>query len=138
MPRLSRFLFGLWPEPERLAFSADEDTVSCGYRDHMGARHWRQVSIVDSTVIVKDVLSTREANPTAVSRLRLRPGAWQIEKDGSVVDGKIRIVVGDGGDQVTLATGFESRSYNQMNGVAVVERRALRFPNEGSWRMTFG
>jgi hypothetical protein len=138
MPRLSRFLFGCWPEAERLAFSADDNTVSCGYSDRMGARHWRQVSLVNSTVIVKDVLDTREANPTAVSRLRLRPGAWRIEKNGAVVDGQIRIVAGQDGDQVTLATGFESRSYDQMDGVAVVERRAFRFPHEDAWRMTFG
>ena len=138
MPRLSRFLFGRWPKSERLAFNAEENTVSCGYRDHMGARHWRQVSLVDSTVIVKDVLDTCESNPTAVSRFRLRPGAWRVQKGGAVVDEQIRIVGGDDSDQITLATGFESRSYNQMEGVTVVERRVLRFPHEDTWRMTFG
>jgi hypothetical protein len=138
MPRLARFLFGRWPETQRLTFNADENTVSCGYRDYLGASHWRQVSLTDSTVLVKDVLDTREADATAVSRVRLRPGAWRIEKDGSIADGQIRIVVGDGSNQVTLATGFESRSYNQMDSVAVVERRALRFPHEDTWRITFG
>jgi hypothetical protein len=138
MPRLSRFLFGRWPAAERLLFDADNNTVSCGFRDYEGASHRRQVTIDDSTLLVNDVLDTREERSTAVSRVRLRPGAWRIEKDGSVADGPIRIAFGNGGEPVTLEAGFESRNYNQMDDVAVVERRVLRFPHEDTWRMTFG
>lgn len=137
MPRLSRFLFGCWPKAEQLAFDADDNTVSCGFHDYRGARHWRRVTLLDSTVLVKDVLETREEDSTAVSRVRLRPAAWRIEKDGTVVtDGQVQVVFGTGA-QVALTTGFESRSYGQIQSVPVVERTVLRFPHEDTWRITF-
>jgi len=138
MPRLSRFLFGRWPGPERLVFCAKENAVGCGYRDYRGARHWRRVAIEGSTVCVSDLVDTREAGATAVTRLRLRPGAWRIDHDGAITDGGCRVVFDNRGDGIALGAGFESRNYDQMDRVAVVERMTARFPEEVNWSIRFG
>ena len=137
MPRLSRFLFGRWPRAEGLAFKADEPSVSCGFRDDRGARHWRQVTVLDAGVLVRDVLEAGLGDSVAVSRVRLSPGAWKVGEDGAVSNGQIRVAFGGGGELVDLATGFESRTYGAMNSVQVAERKIHRFPVESTWQMTF-
>jgi hypothetical protein len=137
MPRLSRFLFGHWPQADGLAFNADEATVSCGFSDHRGARHWRQVTLLDSSILVTELIEAGPEDSVAVTRIRLRPGAWRVDGDGAFTDGRVRIIFDDGGEQLTLSTGFESRNYGEMNSVPVAEKQIARFPHECTWRMTF-
>lgn len=137
MPRLSRFLFGRWPQADELAFNADEDSVSCGFRDHMGARHWRQLILRDSSILVKDVLEAGREDSVAVLRIRLRPGAWRVDGDGAVTDGQVHLHFDGGGEPLTLSTGYESRNYGEMNSLPVAEKKITRFPHECTWGMTF-
>jgi hypothetical protein len=90
-----------------------------------------------STVLIKDVLDTRERDPKLTSRVRLRPGNWRREQN-SLTDGQVLVAFDGDGGEVTLTTGFESRTYNQMEPTPVVERRANQSACEQNWRITTG
>jgi len=61
-----------------------------------------------------------------------------IDHDGAITDGGCRVVFDNRGDGIALGAGFESRNYDQMDRVAVVERMTARFPEEVNWSIRFG
>ncbi|MDX2464213.1 MAG: heparinase II/III family protein, partial [Porticoccus sp.] len=59
MPRLSRFLFGAWPEVKNVAFEHTDEIASWsgGYKDYRGCKHDRKVEVSGRAWKVEDVVA---------------------------------------------------------------------------------
>ncbi len=123
MPRLSRFLFGVWPKARAVSDLRDEDgtrTMAAGYRDWKGAFHQRGVALSGRALRVTDDIKGFEKS--AVLRWRLAPGEWHW-KDGWLVGCgvSIRVEADQPLKRRELVEGWESRYYSQKTPLPVLE-----------------
>jgi Heparinase II/III-like protein/Heparinase II/III N-terminus len=123
MPRLDRFLFGAWPEAEKVApvsFLNDHVHAAAGYSDHCGARHLRTVELSEKFLLCRDELSGNALK--GVIRWRLCPGDWRLV--GNRVEfGRYQLTVESNSPamSVRLVDGSESRYYLQKSPLPVFE-----------------
>lgn len=124
MPRLSRFLFGMWL-PRFPALLAEDGSssvnASAEYTDHRGATHRRELRLQDSRLTVTDTLDGNAKQ--AVLRWRLAPGDWVLQGD-SIRSGRRAVqFMSRGSDppRVTLSEGQESRYYARKTVLPVAE-----------------
>lgn len=131
MPRASRFLFGEWlatDSIEPLAEQGGRTRFGAGYRDHLGARHFRRLELEPGRLMVTDEIE--RFKDQAVLRWRLAPGAWTL--DGHRVgDGTCTLsVTGDMAiESIRLTDGEESLYYLEKHTIPVVEV-AVRQPGK--------
>jgi hypothetical protein len=122
MPRLSRFLFGDWLEPEELAFDEAGGTASGAYRDGQGARHRRRVLLGPGRCIVADEVSG--FRDKAVLRWRIAPaeGGWHCA-NGVWSDAHLRIALRSSAPiaRFECVEGWESRHYDERSPLPVLE-----------------
>lgn len=85
MPRVSRFLFGEWPESAVLDPLEEGDghaRFGAGYVDFAGVRHVRRIELwPDRLSVIDSVSRFRER---ACVRWRLMPGDWVLDVEGGV------------------------------------------------------
>ena len=130
MPRMARFLFTKWigtHHIEQLRESDGTITFAAGYRDAEGACHERRVILEPARLRVEDRISGFEHS--AVLRWRLLPMAWSKSGDGVRCDGYELTVRADMPiTAMTLAQGWESRHYMELQEIPVLE---VTFPRSG-------
>ena len=87
MPKLSRFLYGQWLDGKSHDRIADKDagqSFEAGYTDHLGATHYREVSLGEQAMTVTD--NVKGFNNKAVLRWRLAPSDYVL--DGQTLSGQ--------------------------------------------------
>lgn len=123
MPRLSRFLFGGWPEAKcdgRLHQDADTCQFAAGYSDWLGAGHRRELAFTKHELKVIDRISG--FGRKAVLRWRLMPADWSLTADGVCGEGVTIAVRSDHTPQrLEIVEGFESRNYSIKTALPVLE-----------------
>jgi len=135
MPRLSRFLFGRWLEPEELDF--DEGGARCvsAYRDYWGAWHRRAVRLEPGRCSIED--EVRDFERSAVLRWRLAPGAWDLQGSTATMGSyRLRVTSDTAPSRLELVTGHESRHYGEETPIPVLEVEvagATSFRTEVTW-----
>ena len=123
MPRLGRFLFGKWLQAEDVISVSEEAegiTAGAAYRDHLGARHGRQISLAPNELTVRDAISG--FSKQAVLRWRLAPGDYSITSDGitgECLEMAITSTMTIG--KMALITGEESLYYLRKQLLPVLE-----------------
>jgi hypothetical protein len=123
MPRLSRFLFGAWPEAEtngKIEGTTDKCHFAAGYKDWQGAKHRRDITLEKDSLTVIDVISGFHRK--AVLRWRLIPGEWKLE-NGELHGKGISIVIKADyiPKRMELTDGWESRYYSKKTALPVLE-----------------
>ncbi len=123
MARISRFLFGGWPEAkvvEPLSVEPNAHSFAVAYRDNRHCEHQRNVRLTDGTMTVVDRISGFADK--AVLRWRLKPGEWRLE-DNTVSCGEFSLKVTSDVkiQRITLVTGWESRYYLTKSEIPVLE-----------------
>lgn len=122
MPRLGPFLFAHWPEAGALPDGG-------WWRDRRGRTHAREVFATPEGFRVEDRIGGPFAE--AVLRWRLRPGEWDLLKDG--VKGPARLAIAaDAPLGLRLVEGLESLAYGEVNPLPVLEARV----RAGATRLT--
>ena len=130
MPRLSRFLFGDWLQTDRLEPLRREDdgwTFGAGYRDYLGAHHFRRVTLLPGQIVIEDEVRGFERD--ARLRWRLDPRQWRMLGNGNgVTDGTVTLrVVSDVVDAPgTIELGRESLYYAEQHDIPVFEVSIVR------------
>jgi hypothetical protein len=129
MPRVSRFLFGEWPETVSLRTLEEIDHCSrfgAGYIDHAGVYHVRSVELRNDGLSVIDTVS-RFRN-RACLRWRLVPDDWTFNVEGGVARLRgamhgITIRVESTAPWVVerMVQGWESRRYLEKSALPVLE-----------------
>jgi hypothetical protein len=122
MPRLGRFLFGSWLVAEQVqpvTHLGAQVTAAAGYRDAVGARHHRTVTLGDRRLICVDRVEGNAKR--AVLRWRLQPDTWRLEGSG-VTNGPVQVLVtSDKPLRAGLVGGYESRHYLEKTALPVLE-----------------
>lgn len=123
MPRLGRFLFGRWLEPECVGdVSWSEEVVSWegAYVDASGSRHVRSVALSASTCTVIDRLSGDFK--TAILRWRLAPGLWQLRQATCLGDAvNVEISSDSPIRSIRLVPAWESLHYLERSPLQALE-----------------
>lgn len=146
MPKLGRFLYGEWVRTDGLDdyFRDEAYTIfGAGYRDWLGARHWRNVALGENKLVVTD--DVRGFARCAVLRWRFRPGALELDL---ISENEVRIrLLGDLVCEVivcssvpyasaTIVEGLDSKFYQNLTGVPVLEvafERAATITSTFNW-----
>jgi len=123
MPRLSRFLYGAWPEARNVTgpdSGNGTQTFTAGYRDWKGACHRRSVSLGSGRLeVVDDILGFEQS---AVLRWRLPPGEWRWDEGWLVGYGvRLRVEASQRIKRCELVEGWESRYYSRKTPLPVLE-----------------
>ena len=123
MPRLGRFLFGVWLKSFDVVPVHEIDggvAARAAYRDWKGAMHDRRIHLRGRELVCIDRLEG--AAQMATLRWRLEPGAWRHEGQG-ITNGRINLTVtsDDPAMRLVLGSGLESRYYLDKESLAVVE-----------------
>jgi len=128
MPRISRFLFGEWLKTstlEPLKVTSEGQRVAAGYRDYLGARHTRRLSLSDSMLRIEDDVSGFRER--AILRWRLQPGDWEVSGHSVALRGvKIEVSADVPLKRVELVEGWESRYYGLKTPLPVLEVEVAR------------
>jgi len=123
MPSVGRFLRGAWLEATDTEFVAENGTrasAAAGYTDWQGARHHREIKILDDGVTVHDRISKFSSH--AILRWRLQPGSWAVTGSEVVGSGfKLSINADVDIARVELVEGWESRYYLEKTELPVLE-----------------
>lgn len=123
MPRVGRFLFAKWLKAENLSPVSEEAgvvTAAAAYRDHLGARHHRSISLTSGALIVCDTISGFYKQ--AILRWRLSPGDYSVSGFGITGEGiKLNITSSMPIGRIALVTGQESSYYLQKSILPVLE-----------------
>jgi len=123
MPRVGRFLFAKWLRAEDVSpvrTKTEVVTAAAAYRDHLGARHHRRISLAPSELIVRDTISG--FSKQAILRWRLSPGDYSILDKGITGEGiKLNITSSMPVTRIALVTGEESLYYLQKKLLPVLE-----------------
>ena len=138
MPRMGRFLFAKWLKAEDLSPVSEEAgavSAAAAYRDHLGARHHRRISLAPSELIVRDTISGFFEQ--AILRWRLSPGDYSVSDKGITGEGiKLNITSSMPIARIALVTGEESLYYLQKTILPVLEV-AFDQPGEVVTRIDF-
>jgi hypothetical protein len=123
MPRLSRFLFGKWPEvdSQEWVVSESETRWSGGYKDYLGRIHHRTVQLDGRKWQIEDIVSGFTSS--AILRWRLIPAEWVLDGE-KIISDKATILIETNGvviERMELVDGWESRYYNAKSQVLVLE-----------------
>jgi hypothetical protein len=125
MLRLSRFLYGGWPKRCGVGVLT-ETTFSVGYTDYLGARHERDLQLLDERLVVTDRFGGFTKKATL--RWRLGRAGWIMVADpeGIRLDNdleKMTLLVRSRThfDRVELVRGFTSKYYGEMEDIQVLE-----------------
>lgn len=121
MPRLGRFLLGLWPDGRVLSFkNTDKSEVKAVYKDYLGRMHSRSVSVKDMTWTIYDEISGFKDN--AKLRWRLNEPIWNLANN-KVDSSKANIYITVYGSEksIKVQRGFQSIFYNTMTETNVLE-----------------
>ncbi|WP_051275669.1 heparinase II/III family protein [Aestuariibacter salexigens] len=123
MPRLSRFLYGQWPDDAQLSLDHLSNQASATFTDWQGHTHHRLVTLEDERLIVIDKISN--VRRTAILRWRLCPDTWQQDRNTFSTD-KFQIDINSAKSltRLDLAEGAESRYYGQKSSVPVIEAQS--------------
>lgn len=81
MPKISRFLFGNWPDADNIQTISQYDNVisfSAGYSDYKKAQHIRTIHLGAGKIFVID--EVKGFKRRAVLRWRLKKGNWVLKK----------------------------------------------------------
>lgn len=119
MPKVSRFLFGQWPQYSR--FVQNDNTTNLEYTDWQGVRHNREISLNANQLTVKDQFSG--VKESALMRWRLCPNsAWELSGSKLHSD-KVNIDVNCDKplQSMGIAQGAESRYYGKKSPLPVLE-----------------
>lgn len=118
MPKVSRFLYGKWPQYTR--FEVESQKMRVEYVDWKNAVHSREVALVDKQLIVKDTLSGQFEQ--ACLRWRLADLGWQVQGHSLLAD-NVQLSISSAKSLIsfTLAQGYESRYYGQKTPIPVLE-----------------
>ena len=123
MPRISRFLFGNWLKSdfvESIRFEHTHQIWAAQYTDSFGATHKRAVRLEKNRVVVTD--SVHGFKSKAVLRWRLCLGQWQIKANQVFLKGITLSITVDGKPaNMQMIEGYESRYYNKMTSLPVLE-----------------
>lgn len=122
MPKVSRFLFGQWPQYSQFSVSVEgkERHLQAAYTDWKGAVHKRQVILTPSQLTVVDEID--HFSEIACLRWRLSPGDWQVEGNTITLEGiRIEVSANVPIQRLALAKGYESRYYGRKKAVPVLE-----------------
>ncbi len=120
MPKISRFLYGRWPELSVKQNNA-RSVFQAGFTDWKGCFHQRDITITQGGYQVKDTISGF-ANK-AVLRWRLAPEMdWQLKDHTCTADPvTIEIYTCPGQDSIRLVKGWESLFYQARQPIPVLE-----------------
>lgn len=120
MPRLSRFLLGAWLKAKGVSFDEHQLTGQSGYRDYLGREHQRHLSLMESSLTIKDQVQGIKSK--AILRWRLNPGNWVVQghkvTNGNhelKIDSDVQI------ERLEIVEGRESRYYYQETSIPVLE-----------------
>ncbi|MEG3163599.1 heparinase II/III-family protein [Sphingomonas sp. PB2P19] len=123
MPKVSRFLFGAWPQGQ-IDVALDETDggvrFACHYRDWHGVQHRRELRLSESRLTVIDQFTGVASKATL--RWRLGGGQWTADADGMSRD-TVRIGVQSSPPTAAERTleGYESLHYGEKSSVQVWE-----------------
>lgn len=120
MPKISRFLYGKWPDLE-LKFRAPDGRVAAEFIDWQRCIHRREVKRAEDGFQIIDIVSG--FTHMAVLRWHLSPDLnWRLEgqtcRGGKI---ELRIEVPDGRSSICLTTGWESLYYMEKREIPVLE-----------------
>lgn len=123
MPRIGRFLYGVWLEPMEVAGVVDQDGVTsamAGYKDRWGATHIRQVLLFDDRLVCSDAIGGNAK--LAVLRWRLAPDQWNVD-ERAVSNAQVRLEIESSASvrRFELCEGMESRYYTVKSRLPVLE-----------------
>jgi hypothetical protein len=123
MPRLSRFLFGEWPEIDFQEWNVAENVIrwSGGYKDYLGRSHQRTVLLHGREWQIEDTVSG--FTECATLRWRLVPSDWVLDGQKLVSEMATIMIETEGVviERMELVEGWESRYYNERSQVPVFE-----------------
>jgi hypothetical protein len=123
MPRLSRFLFGGWPQYEFLRTEKDENSAlrlesACVFWH--GGRHHRTAILTAQSIEIIDVVEN--FNDSARVRWRLAPENWTIVGNTvSCQHAEIKVSADLPLSEFTVTQGYESRYYGLKDSIPVLE-----------------
>ncbi|WP_446011693.1 alginate lyase family protein [Candidatus Electrothrix sp.] len=122
MPRLGRFLFGAWLQPDEVSGDMDAGMVRSGYTDYSGAQHIREVQYRQGRCSVTDTFVgfTQEA----VIRWHLAPADWKLDNRALFCDQMKLLVEAENDITLSLTELPESRYYLDWHNVLVLEIRS--------------
>ena len=123
MPKISRFLFGAWPEND---FFSVKDNLQESVTLHSACTFWhggvheRKAVLSNNELVVTDTL--RNVKNRALLRWRLAPANWQISENTlSCEQASIKVSADSQIDRFTLAQGYESIYYGKKAPLPVLE-----------------
>lgn len=119
MPKVSRFLFGQWPQYSR--YVQNDNTTNVEYTDWQGVRHNRKISLGANQLMVEDRFSG--IKELALMRWRLSANSvWELSGTKLQSD-KFNIEVNCDKplQSIGIAQGAESRYYGKKSSLPVLE-----------------
>lgn len=122
MPKLSRFLYGCWPQYSHFdGFSTDNE---CGFDsafiDFKGNRHQRRITLYDDHLVILDDISGFDQ--IATIRWRLADAEWELRENGIECDKyRLEIFSEAAFSRVKLEKGYESGYYGRKHAIPVLE-----------------
>jgi len=120
MPKVSRFLYGKWPELS-VEKDAANSLVQAGFTDWKGSFHQRRIATTPAGYQVTDTISGFTGKATL--RWRLAPGLdWKLDGNICIADGiLIEISASSGSKTICLTDGWESLCYQEKQQIPVLE-----------------
>jgi len=125
MPKLSRFLFGDWPEAselEPLKVTSNNISSAAAYKDYLGAYHHRSVALGRGVLTVIDTIDGFKSS--AILRWRLPPGSWSIDIKKHCLSSNeftVQIECSSQIERFELVGGEESHFYQHKTELPVLE-----------------
>jgi hypothetical protein len=122
MPQISRFLFGEWLKSKNVRFFKKNDKVAvqAGYKDYVGAQHFRKVLLRSNSILIND--DVKGFQKRAILRWRLKPGKWNLDNQKIACDlFSLNVHSSVPVHRIELVKGYESLYYNQKETIPVLE-----------------
>ncbi|CAK8717234.1 Heparin-sulfate lyase N-terminal domain-containing protein [Candidatus Electrothrix gigas] len=122
MPRLGRFLFGAWLQPDEISQDMEAGCVRSAYPDSLGTRHVREVQYRQGRCSVTDTFAGFKKE--AVIRWHLAPADWKLDNRAVLCDRMKLLVETENNITLSLTELPESRYYLARQTVPVLEIRS--------------
>ncbi len=122
MPKMSRFLFGEWPEIDEMEFlfSKEELYWQGAYTDHLGVYHRRKISLVEEDWLIEDTFWGQKRR--AILRWRLIPANWILQDERCSSEwADIFISSPQSIVRIELTRGWESKFYASKTPIPLLE-----------------